>query len=117
MKKDELAGHAACLRKKRVLVWKLEGKRPLRRTSRRRETNVTVGRKKMGWDGMDWMHLAQDAEKWRAVTQFQGSLRRSYVAPTFKRKYLYSLEPATIRKLNAANVRPCNSTWSYLLSK
>jgi hypothetical protein len=41
------------MRKKRVLVWKLGGKRPLRRTSRRRETNVTAGRKKIGWGGVD----------------------------------------------------------------
>jgi hypothetical protein len=57
------------LRKKRVLVWKLDGKRPLRRTTRssRWETNVTVGRMKIGWGGVDWIYLAQDREKWLAV--------------------------------------------------
>ena len=70
----------AHLRKKRVLVWKREGKRPLRRTSRRRETNVTVGRKKIGWDGVDWIHLAQDIEKWRAVMQLLLNLRVPYSA-------------------------------------
>ena len=47
-------------RNKRVLVWKLEGKRPLRRTSRRRETNVTEDRKRIGWDSVDWIHPPQD---------------------------------------------------------
>lgn len=45
----------AHLRKKRVLVWKLEGKKPLRRTSRRRETNVNSGSQenRMGRRGLD----------------------------------------------------------------
>jgi len=62
-------------RKKSASVWKLEEKRPLRRTSRRRETNVTVGRKKIGWDGVDWVRLPQDIEKWQAVMQLLLNLR------------------------------------------
>jgi hypothetical protein len=23
--------------------------------------------REMGWEGMDWMHLAQDRDQWRAV--------------------------------------------------
>ena len=65
----------AHLRKKTALVWKREGKRPLGRTSRRREADVTLGRKKIGWDGVDWIHLAQDVEKWRAVMQLLLNLR------------------------------------------
>ena len=77
------AGHVAHQRKKRVLVWKLEGKRPLRRTSRRRETNVTVGRKKIWWDGVDWIHLAQDVQKWQAVMQLLLNLRVPHSAVNF----------------------------------
>jgi hypothetical protein len=29
--------------------------------------HVKVGRKKLGWDGVDWIYLAQDREKWLAV--------------------------------------------------
>jgi hypothetical protein len=71
------------LRKKRVLVWKLEGKRPLRRTtarSSRRETNVKVGRKKLGWDGVDWIYLAPDREKWLAVMRLLMNLHVPHYA-------------------------------------
>lgn len=37
--------------------------------------HVKVGRKKIEWDGVDWIHLAQDREKWRAVTQSLMNLR------------------------------------------
>jgi hypothetical protein len=35
------------------LVGKAEGKRPLGRTRRRWEENI----RKIGWEGVDWMHL------------------------------------------------------------
>jgi hypothetical protein len=29
--------------------------------------NITIDLGKMGWDGVDWIGLAQDRDKWRAL--------------------------------------------------
>jgi len=51
----------------RVLVGKLEGKRPLARPRRRWEDNIKMDLKEMGCGGMDWIGLAQDRDRWRAL--------------------------------------------------
>jgi hypothetical protein len=47
-----------------TLVGKPEGKRPLGRPARRREDNI---RMETGWEGVDWIHLAQDRDQWQAL--------------------------------------------------
>jgi hypothetical protein len=49
-----------------ILVGKPIGKRPLGRFRRRWE-DVRVDLREIGWEGVDWMHLAQDRDQWRAV--------------------------------------------------
>jgi hypothetical protein len=44
----------------RILVGKPEGKRPLGRPRRRLEDNIRMDLRKIGWDGKDWIDLAQD---------------------------------------------------------
>jgi hypothetical protein len=44
----------------RVLVGTPEGKSPLDRLRRRWEDNIEVGTKEVGWESVDWTHLAQD---------------------------------------------------------
>ena len=51
----------------RVLVGKPEGKRPLEGPKHRRKDNVTMGLQKVEWKGMEWLYLAQDRNRWRAV--------------------------------------------------
>jgi hypothetical protein len=29
--------------------------------------NIKIDLKEIGWDGMDWMDLAQDRDQWRAL--------------------------------------------------
>jgi hypothetical protein len=41
-----------------ILVGKLEGKRPLGRPRRRWMGNIKIYLREVGWDGMDWLHLA-----------------------------------------------------------
>jgi hypothetical protein len=53
----------------RVLVEKPEGKRPFRRPSRRWEDNITMHLHDVGCEGMDWIDLAQDRNRWRALVK------------------------------------------------
>ena len=50
----------------RVLVGKLEGKRPLGRPRRRWEDNIEMDLREVGGGG-DCMELAQDRNRWRAL--------------------------------------------------
>jgi hypothetical protein len=51
----------------RVLVEKLEGKRPLGRPRRRWKDNIKMDLQEVGGGGGDWMGLAQDRDRWRAL--------------------------------------------------
>jgi hypothetical protein len=51
----------------RVLVWKPEGKRPLGRPRRRWEDNIKMDLQEFGGGGGNWMDLAQDRDRWRAL--------------------------------------------------
>ena len=71
MEKNEKAGHAARMEEGRgvhkVLVGKHEGKRPLGRPRRRWEDNIKVDHQEVGRGCGDWMELAQDRNRWRAL--------------------------------------------------
>jgi hypothetical protein len=51
----------------RLLVGKPEGKRALGRPSRRWVDNIKMDLLEIGWVGVDWIGLAQDRDKWRAL--------------------------------------------------
>ena len=51
----------------RVLVWRPEGKRPLGRPRRRWEDNIKMDLQDVGGGRADWMELAQDRDRWRAL--------------------------------------------------
>jgi hypothetical protein len=59
----------------RVLVGKLEGKRPLGRPRRRREDNVRMDLQEVGCGREDWIGLAQDRDRWRALVSAVTNLR------------------------------------------
>jgi hypothetical protein len=48
-----------------ILVGKPEGKRPLGIPRRRWEDNIRMDLVEIGWECVDWMHLAQDRDNWR----------------------------------------------------
>ena len=50
-------------------VWagKLVGKRPVGRLRCRWEDNIKMYLQEVGWAGMDWIELAQDRNRWRAL--------------------------------------------------
>ena len=64
-------GHVARVGKDRgvhrVLVGKSEGKRPLGRPRHRWEDNIKMDLQEVGVGRRDWMELAQDRDRWRAL--------------------------------------------------
>jgi hypothetical protein len=73
------AGHTAHIGEKigayRILVRGPEGRRPFGRPRRRWEDNIKMGLQEVGWGGMDWIELAQDRDRWRALENLVMNLR------------------------------------------
>jgi hypothetical protein len=74
------AEHVACMGEMRnaynIVVGKPEGKRSLGRPRHRWEDNIKMVCRKIGSEGVDWFHVAQDKDRWRAVymvTDFRGT--------------------------------------------
>jgi hypothetical protein len=59
----------------RILVGKPEGKRPLGRPRRRWVENIKMDLGEIGWDGRDWIELAQDRDQWRTLLNTVMNLR------------------------------------------
>ena len=73
------AGHVARMGEERgmyrVLVGKLEGKRPLGRPRRRWVDNIRMDLQEVGYGYMDWTGLAQDRDRWRTLVSAVMNLR------------------------------------------
>jgi hypothetical protein len=59
----------------RLLVRKPEGKRLLGRPRRRWVENIKMDLLEIGWGGVDWIGLAQDRDKWRALVNAVMNIR------------------------------------------
>jgi hypothetical protein len=59
----------------RILVGTPEGKRPLGRPRRRWVDNIKIDLREIGGGGMDWIHLAQDRDQWKALVNTAINLR------------------------------------------
>jgi hypothetical protein len=73
------AGHVARMGAKRgayrSLVGRPEGRRPLGRPRHRWEDNIKMDLRAAGWVGMNWIELAQDRDRWRALVNAVMNLR------------------------------------------
>jgi predicted small integral membrane protein len=56
-------------------VGKPEGRRPLGRLRRRRLDNIRMDLVEVGWGDVDWIGLAQDMDRWRALMNSVLNLR------------------------------------------
>jgi hypothetical protein len=90
------AGHVARMGTEsgayRVLVGKPEGKRSLGRPRRRWEDNIKMDFLEVGCGGMDWIGLAQDRDKWRALVNAVMNLR------VHKMDFLTTCKPVSLSR-------------------
>jgi hypothetical protein len=74
-----MGGHVARTGEKRnvyrLLVGKPEGRRPLGRPRRRLLDNIRMDLGEVEWGHVDWIGLAQDRDRWRALVNSVLSLR------------------------------------------
>jgi hypothetical protein len=79
IRRTRWAGHVARMGEERkvckVLVGKPEVKRPPGRPRRRLEDGMRMDLREIGLAGVDWIRLAQDRDRWRAVVSAVMNLR------------------------------------------
>jgi hypothetical protein len=59
----------------KILVGKPEEKKPRGRPRSRWDDNIRMDLRQIGWGGVDWTHLAQDRDQWRALVNTAMNLR------------------------------------------
>jgi hypothetical protein len=73
------AGHVACIGEVRgaynILVGRPEGRRPLGKPRRRWEDNIKMDVREIGFEDVDWIHWAQDSDRWRVLVNTVMNLR------------------------------------------
>jgi hypothetical protein len=73
------AGHVARMGDVRgaynILVGRPEGRRPLGRPRRRWDDNIQMDLREIGFGDVDWIHWAQDRDRWRALVNTAMNLR------------------------------------------
>jgi hypothetical protein len=73
------AGHVARVGEVRgaynILDGRSEGRRPLGRPRRRWEDNMKMDLREIGFGNVDWIHWAQDGDRWRSLVNTVMNLR------------------------------------------
>jgi hypothetical protein len=58
-----------------ILVGRPEGRRPLGRPRHRWEDSIKMDLREIGFGDVDWIHLAWDRDRWRALVNTVMNLR------------------------------------------
>jgi hypothetical protein len=58
-----------------ILVGRPEGRNPLGTPRRRWEDNIKMDLQEVGWDGVAWIDLVQDRDRWHALVNAVMNLR------------------------------------------
>jgi ribosome biogenesis protein Nip4 len=58
-----------------ILVGRPEGRRPPRRPRQRWEDNIKMDLRETGFGDVDWIHLAQDRDRWQTPVNAVMNLR------------------------------------------
>jgi hypothetical protein len=74
-KRKKWAGNVARMGEKRTAYRLLVGKRPLGRPIRRWVYNIRMDLGEAGWGDVDWIGLAKDRNRWRALVNVVTNLR------------------------------------------
>jgi hypothetical protein len=69
------AGHVERMGEERNVMGKPQGKRPLGRPRRRWEDGIRMDLREIGLESVDWIQLAQDKDRWRALVNTVMNLR------------------------------------------
>jgi hypothetical protein len=59
----------------RIFVGTPDGKTPLGRPRRKWMDNTKMDLREIGWDGVDWIHMTQDRDQWKALVNTVLNLR------------------------------------------
>jgi len=51
----------------KIFIGKSEGKQPCRRLRHRCEDEIRMDLRQIGWEDMNWIHLAEDRDQWWAL--------------------------------------------------
>ena len=78
----------------RVLVGKPEGNRPLGRSRRRWADNIKMDLQEVGCRNMNWIELAEERDRWRALVNEVMNLR----VPKSAGNFLTSCKPVSFSR-------------------
>ncbi|KAJ4430777.1 hypothetical protein ANN_19368 [Periplaneta americana] len=92
----------------RVLIGRPEGIRPLGRPRRRWEYNMQMDLREVGYDGRDWINLAQDRDRWWAYVRGGNEPPASLKAIKKNWKLHYIFNVRVLRTARYPNTQHCN---------